>query len=65
MIDPATAVPQRRAVRVARWVVAHEPFTPHNGLAGPSGAMRRAAVLEHYRDAIDQLYAGDPHHVAV
>jgi long-subunit acyl-CoA synthetase (AMP-forming) len=51
--------------RVARWLVAHEPFTPHNGLAGPSGAMRRAAVLEHYRDAIDQLYAGDPHHVAV
>jgi len=51
--------------RIGRWVVAAEPFTPHNGLAGPSGAVQRAAVLDHYRNAIERLYDGDQSHAAV
>jgi len=51
--------------RVGRWILARQPFSQRNGLAGPSGAMQRTAVLAHYRDAIEGLYDGALRHVAV
>jgi len=51
--------------QVGAWVLAAEPFTPGNGLAGPAGTPRREAVHRHYRRQIDRLYPGDPQHVAV
>ena len=51
--------------QVGAWVLATEPFTPGNGLAGPAGTPRREAVHRHYRKEIDHLYSGDTQHVAV
>lgn len=51
--------------RVSGWVLAAEPFTPGNGLAGPAGTPRREAVQRQYRKQIDRLYEGDIQHVAL
>ncbi len=51
--------------RVARWVVAAEPFTPGNGLATGSGAPRREAIHTRYRERIESFYSQESCHVAV
>jgi len=50
--------------RVASWLAADTPFTATNGLASPTGAPRRQAIGERYRQRIEGLYQqGDPHAV--
>ena len=44
--------------RVHRWVRAHEPFSPRNGLLTTNGRNRRDAIRAHYRAEIDAHYAG-------
>ncbi|MDT3672214.1 MAG: AMP-binding protein [Aromatoleum sp.] len=39
--------------QVHHWLRADEPFTPANGLATANGRLRRAALLETYRDAVE------------
>lgn len=51
--------------RVARWVLADEPFTPGNGLATGAGTLRRDAVGRRYRDRIESLYEGENQYVAL
>lgn len=43
--------------RVHRWLRAEQPFSEANGLATSNGRLRRAALFEHYRHAIDHLMA--------
>jgi len=46
-VAEAVAAANRRLpdyARIGRWIVARIPFTPANGLAGPSGEPRRAAI---------------------
>ncbi|WP_028079760.1 AMP-binding protein [Solimonas soli] len=42
--------------RIARCVVADEPFTPDNGLLTGNGRVRREAVLARYGERLDHLY---------
>jgi long-subunit acyl-CoA synthetase (AMP-forming) len=42
--------------RVARWLVAAEPFTPMNEMATPNGRLRRDRIFAHYRQALHTLY---------
>lgn len=42
--------------RVARWVLADEPFSVANGLLTGTGRLRRSALYGHYADAIESLY---------
>ena len=39
--------------RAHHWLRADEPFTAMNGLATPNGRLRREALFQHYRAAID------------
>lgn len=41
--------------RVHHWLPAAEPFSTANGLATSNGRLKRAALLEHYRQAIAAL----------
>ncbi|SDS75902.1 AMP-binding protein [Pseudomonas oryzae] len=43
--------------RVHRWLRAAQPFGEANGLATSNGRLRRAALFDHYRQAIDCLMA--------
>lgn len=43
--------------RVHHWLRADEPFTPANGLATANGRLRRAALLETYRDVVEKCTA--------
>ncbi|MCQ4346888.1 AMP-binding protein [Pseudomonas stutzeri] len=43
--------------RVHRWLRAAQPFGEANGLATSNGRLRRAALFDHYRHAIDCLMA--------
>jgi long-subunit acyl-CoA synthetase (AMP-forming) len=43
--------------RVHHWLRAEQPFSEGNGLATSNGRLRRSALFEHYRDAIDSLMA--------
>ena len=43
--------------RVHHWLRADEPFSAANGLATPNGRLRRSALLERYRGAIDRRIA--------
>ncbi|WP_332670262.1 AMP-binding protein [Aromatoleum sp.] len=43
--------------RVHHWLRADAPFTPANGLATANGRLRRAALLETYRDAVEKRAA--------
>lgn len=45
--------------RVHHWLRAEQAFTAENGLATSNGRLRRAALLEHYQQAISQLVAGE------
>lgn len=45
--------------RVQRWVLADAPFSPLNGQASTSGAMRREAVQRAYANRIEDLYSGE------
>ncbi|MCB1726272.1 MAG: AMP-dependent synthetase, partial [Gammaproteobacteria bacterium] len=42
--------------RVARWVSAETPFSPHNGLLTGTGRIRRDAVYARHEKAIESLY---------
>lgn len=42
--------------KVQRWLLADEPFSFDNGLLTANGRLRRAAIGEHYQQAIHQLY---------
>jgi long-subunit acyl-CoA synthetase (AMP-forming) len=42
--------------RISDWILAHEPFTPANGLLTANGRTRRAAIFDLYRDRIDARY---------
>jgi long-subunit acyl-CoA synthetase (AMP-forming) len=44
--------------RVHRWLRAEQPFSEASGLATANGRLRRAALFQHYRRAIDELMAG-------
>ena len=46
--------------RVHRWLRAEQPFAEANGLATANGRLRRAALFQHYRSAIDALMADQP-----
>lgn len=48
--------------RIGGWIVADAAFTPGNGLAGPSGCIRRDAIHAHYRERIEQLYSTEENH---
>ena len=43
--------------RVHRWLRAAQPFGEANGLATANGRLRRAALVEHYRGAIETMAA--------
>jgi len=43
--------------RVHHWLRAEQPFAEANGLATANGRLRRAALFQHYRSAIDALMA--------
>ncbi|MOA51728.1 hypothetical protein D3C78_1749090 [compost metagenome] len=43
--------------RVHHWLRAAQPFSEANGLATANGRLRRAALLQHYQNAIDELMA--------
>ncbi len=43
--------------RVHHWLRAAQPFSEANGLATANGRLRRAALLQHYQNAIDHLMA--------
>ncbi|MOA31027.1 hypothetical protein D3C78_1521620 [compost metagenome] len=44
--------------RVHHWLRAEQPFSEADGLATANGRLRRAALFQHYRSAIDTLMAG-------
>ena len=44
--------------RVHHWLRAEQPFGVANGLATANGRLRRAALFEHYRTAIEAVLAG-------
>jgi long-chain acyl-CoA synthetase len=47
--------------RVARWIVAEEPFSIRNGLANGAGTLDRHAIATRYAAEIEQIYQGkDP-----
>ncbi|MDX1488769.1 MAG: AMP-binding protein, partial [Acidiferrobacterales bacterium] len=46
--------------RVARWIVADEPFSVANGQLTSTGRIRRETVWEHYGTRIEQLYLASP-----
>ncbi len=46
--------------RIQKFVLVPDPFTIENGLLTRTGKVRRDAVLELYRRAIDELYAASP-----
>jgi len=47
--------------RVHHWLRAEQPFSAVNGLATANGRLRRAALFQHYRAAIERVLA-DPIH---
>ena len=48
--------------RVQKFIIATEPFTPANQLLTDNGRLRRAAILEHYLNAITAIYSNvTPH----
>ncbi|HSX87769.1 MAG TPA: long-chain acyl-CoA synthetase, partial [Pseudomonas sp.] len=48
--------------RVHRWLRAEQPFSSANQLATSNGRLRRAALYQHYRNAIAQLMADQSCH---
>lgn len=49
--------------RVRKWLVAHEPFTPQNGMLTANGRLRRDQILTRYGEALDDLYRKESHGV--
>ncbi|MCB1734683.1 MAG: AMP-binding protein [Gammaproteobacteria bacterium] len=47
--------------RIGAWVIAEEAFTPANGLLTGTGRVRREAIYNAHRDALEHLYREDPH----
>lgn len=45
--------------RVAKWVIASEPFTPHNGLLTANGRLRRSEIQSRYKAQLNELYEGE------
>lgn len=48
--------------RIARWIIADEPFSARNGLANGAGSVRREAVRLCYEARIEQLYLSERDH---
>ncbi|HRQ47713.1 MAG TPA: AMP-binding protein [Rhodocyclaceae bacterium] len=48
--------------RVHRWIRADAPFSASNGFATTNGRLRRTALDDHYRRAIERLLATEPTH---
>lgn len=46
--------------RVHHWLRAEGPFTAANGLATANGRLRRSALFQHYRAAIERVLAAQP-----
>jgi long-chain acyl-CoA synthetase len=46
-----------RAEAIRRYVVVDEPLTLESGMVTPTTKVRRRAVLEHFADRVDRLYA--------
>ena len=46
--------------RIHHWLRAEQPFTAANGLATANGRLRRTALFQHYRAAIERLLTGQP-----
>ncbi|MBV6447676.1 long-chain fatty acid--CoA ligase [Nitrosomonas sp.] len=44
--------------KIRRMAVIHEPWNVENGLLTPTLKLKRAKVLEKYKDEVDRLYAG-------
>lgn len=64
-VDTQTAVAEAIAAankllpdyaRVAKWIVASEPFTPQNGLLTANGRLRRSEILSQYEVQLNELY---------
>ncbi len=47
--------------RVGGWLATEQPFGPRNGLLTATGRLRRQAIFERYREAIEGAYA-ERHH---
>lgn len=55
---PPAPAPQLNGIELVKAVhIATEPFTPENGLVTPTLKLNRAALLEHYREVLDDLYS--------
>jgi len=50
--------------RIRRFLIASEPFTPANGLMTPTLKIKRHAIRDAYRSALDALYERAPGHAA-
>jgi long-chain acyl-CoA synthetase len=49
--------------RVARWIIAEEPFSIRNGLANGAGTLDRGAIEARYSSQIERIYQGSDSNV--
>lgn len=46
--------------RISRWLVAEQPFSPHNGQLTANGRLKRDAIWQYYQASIAALYMEQP-----
>lgn len=51
--------------RIKAWTLATAPFSQKNGLARAGGSLDRTAIENHYAMDLENLYTGEPQHVAL